>query len=185
MLAVAAVVGTPFLLPMGRIVRTVDVQDDAERDAVALVQVDLAQGQGQPVTGAAVDGILQARQGWLIGQIAPGFRQVAADQLQERVGAQEVCIVLVLIPAGDLEDALADQGRHSGVQAAKAAHSPSTCSAWSSQGSPSSEVSPRRQNSPPRAAERGRESEQRVWKTGSCGRLPVWAWVNTAPISKR
>ncbi len=112
-LAVVPVVGAAFLLPVGRIIRAVEVEHDVGGHAVPLplAQVDLPQGQGQAVAALAIDGVLQARQRRLAGQVGPGLGQAATDQLQQRVGAQGVGVVLVLVAAGDLEDALADQCR--------------------------------------------------------------------------
>ncbi len=47
--------------------------------------------------------VLQPRHGRLARQIGPGLGQPAADQLEERVRAQGVGIILILIAAGDLE----------------------------------------------------------------------------------
>jgi hypothetical protein len=55
--------------------------------------------------------ILQPREGWLAGQVRPALGQAPTHGLQQRIGAQRVGVVLVGIATGDLEDALAHQGR--------------------------------------------------------------------------
>jgi hypothetical protein len=47
----------------------------------------------------------------LAGQVRPARGQAPAGQLQQRVGAQAVRVVLVGVATGDLEQALAHQGR--------------------------------------------------------------------------
>jgi hypothetical protein len=49
--------------------------------------------------------------GWLArSRSVSGSRpQTSFDQLQERIGAQTIRIVLILVAAGDLEDALANE----------------------------------------------------------------------------
>lgn len=109
-LPVETVVGDAFLLTVGRIVGAVQIEDDALRDAVALpfLQVELDQRDRQAVAGLEVDGVLQARERRLAGEVAVS-RQATTDQLQEWVGAQRRGVVLILIATGDLHDPLADQ----------------------------------------------------------------------------
>ena len=136
-LAEEAVVGRPLLPAVGRVVGPVEVEHDPLGDAVAppLAQVDRAQRQGQPVAGAPVDGVLQARERRLAGQVRPALGQAAAGELEQRVGPQGVGVVLVGVAAGDLEDPLppqrlqpvphraappvGDLGRQSGAQTAR------------------------------------------------------------------
>jgi hypothetical protein len=61
-LAVVAMIGAPFLLSMGGIIRAIEVEDDAHGNPIAfpLAQIDLSQGHRQPVTGAPIDSILQS-----------------------------------------------------------------------------------------------------------------------------
>ena len=110
-LAVEAVVGAPFLRPMGRVIRPIEVEDDVGRDAVALplAQIHLPQRQCQTVAASAIHRVLQPGERRLAGQIAPRLRQAAAHQFEEGVGAERVGVILIFIPTRDLEDALAEQ----------------------------------------------------------------------------
>ena len=103
-------VGDPLLLAVRRIIGAIEVEDDALRDAIPfpLLQVELHQGESQAVAGFGVHGVLQAGQRGLAGQIRL-VREPATDQLQEGIMTQGGGIVLILVAAGDLEDALADQ----------------------------------------------------------------------------
>ena len=74
-----------------------------------LPDVDLGQGNGQLVTGAPINGVLQAGEGRLARQVGLGVREPPAHEFEERVGAERIGVVLVLVAAGDLEDPLADQ----------------------------------------------------------------------------
>jgi hypothetical protein len=96
---------------MRRVIGAVQIEHDVGGHSVPLLfaQVQLAQGQRHAVAALAIDGVLQPRQGRLAGQIMPRLGQAAADQFQERIGAQHVRVVLILVAAGDLEDVLADQ----------------------------------------------------------------------------
>ena len=106
-----AVIGAAVLLAVGRVVSTVQVQHDPPRHPRPLPfsQVDLAQGLRQTVTIPRREGILPPREGRLAGQVGGGLRQAAADQLQQRIAAQRIGIVLVFVASGDLVDALAQQ----------------------------------------------------------------------------
>jgi hypothetical protein len=110
-LAEGAVVGGALLLAVDRVIRPVEVEEEALRDAVAapLRGVDGEERHGQAVAGLAVGGVLQPRHGRLAGQVGAGLRQAAADQLEQRIGPQGVGVQLVLVAAGDLEDALTHQ----------------------------------------------------------------------------
>ena len=72
-LAVVAVVAAALLLAVRRVVGAVQVEQhvgrDASRRALAFLQVDRHQRLGQAVAGAAVDRVLQAREGRLTGQV--------------------------------------------------------------------------------------------------------------------
>ena len=74
-LPVVAVVGAPFLLPMRRIVRAVQIEHDVRRHALPfpLRQVDRAQGLGQAVAVPRRERILEAREGRLAGQVGVGL----------------------------------------------------------------------------------------------------------------
>jgi hypothetical protein len=65
----------------------------------------------QAHAGMAVDRVLQARHGRLTGQIRIALGAPATDQLEQGVRAQAVRVILILVAAGNLEDALADQSR--------------------------------------------------------------------------
>jgi len=110
-LTIVGMVGTPFLAPMGGVVGAVDVQHDVEGHAVPLplLQVHVDQGVGQAQTGVPIHRVLQARHRGLAGQVAVALGPAATDQLEQRISAQSVGVVLVLVAAGDAEDALAHQ----------------------------------------------------------------------------
>ncbi len=103
---------------MRRVVSAVQIEQQASGGAspflrpLALLEVDADQGLGQAVTGAAIDGVLQAREGGLTGQSgARHVRTATADQLEQRIVSQRVGVVLVLVAARDLQDALAQEHR--------------------------------------------------------------------------
>jgi hypothetical protein len=110
MLTIIPVVGDTFLLAMGGIIGTVEVEDNPFWCAVS--SPFLEQGDGEAVTGFDVDRTLQTREGGLAGQIRP-IGQTTADQREQRIGAQGIGNILVFIATGDLEDALPHQGLES------------------------------------------------------------------------
>jgi hypothetical protein len=91
-------VGDPFLLAMGGIVGAVEVEHDVVRRAIplSLLQVELHQRAGQPVAGFGIHGVLQPGEGGLAGQIGL-MGETTTDQLQERIAAQGISIVLVVL----------------------------------------------------------------------------------------
>ncbi|MDQ3493262.1 MAG: hypothetical protein M3452_08385 [Chloroflexota bacterium] len=97
---------------MRRIVGPVEIEHQVGGDAVPfpLAQVNLPEYLGQAIAGPGTDGILQPGERRLAGKIGVGQRQAATDVLEQRVGAQRGCVILVLVPAGDLVDALGHQG---------------------------------------------------------------------------
>jgi hypothetical protein len=96
---------------VGRVVGPVEVQQDgAGMLAAALLQVDRHQRLGHRCHRVAVRGLLQAGERRLAGEIPALVGRAPARPLQQRVGAQGVGVILVGIAAGDLEDALADEG---------------------------------------------------------------------------
>ena len=109
-LAIIAMVGHAFLPAVGRIVRAIKVEHDVRGHTIALplLQVEPDQRHRQAVARLGIDGILQAGEGGLAGQVRL-LGQASADQLEERIGAQGVGIILILVATGDLEDALAHQ----------------------------------------------------------------------------
>ena len=110
-LAVVAVVGHPFLLAVGRVVGPVEVQQDpgGRAGAATLAEVQVDQRLGEPLDGVPIDRVLQPREGRLAGQVRLARGQPPAGQLEQRVRAQRVGVVLVFVAAGDLEHPLADQ----------------------------------------------------------------------------
>ena len=111
-LPIVGMVGRPFLRAIGRIVRPIPVQHDALGHPVALsfTEIELHQCDRQAITGAAVHGIVEAREGGLTGPGRPRMRQAATDELEQRVMAQGVGVVLIFVATRNLEDALADEG---------------------------------------------------------------------------
>jgi hypothetical protein len=111
-LAIVAVIARPFLRAVGRVVGRVEIEHDPRRGAAggALAQIDQRQRPRDPVASAQRDGILQAREGRLAGEGWIGPRQATADEPEQRIVAQRVGVILILVAAGDLIDALADEG---------------------------------------------------------------------------
>jgi hypothetical protein len=83
-LTVVAMVGHPFLLPMGRIVGPIQVEHNALRTASpsSFHQIELDQHASQAVAGGGIDRVLQPAEGGLAGEIRLLW-QAATDQLQE------------------------------------------------------------------------------------------------------
>lgn len=108
MLAVVAVVVGALLVAVGGVVGGVEVQEDPLRRPPlgALPDVELAQGVSHPKASASIGGVLQPRHRRLAREVLAGLRQRPAHELEERVGAKGVGIVLVLVAARYLEDAL-------------------------------------------------------------------------------
>jgi hypothetical protein len=101
-----------FLVAVGRVVGRIEVEQDPLRSTIfaALPDIELAEGKRHPVTAtSATARVLKARDGGLASEVLAGLRQGAAHQLQKRIGAQEVGIILVLISAGYLKDALLEE----------------------------------------------------------------------------
>jgi len=113
--AVIPMVGNPFLLAVRRIICAVEVEDDAIGNTIPLplVEVELHQGDGEAIAGFVVDGILQAGERRLAGKIIL-IGKTAADQLQERITAEMIGVILVFVATGDLAGTLwvplTDQG---------------------------------------------------------------------------
>ena len=165
-LAIKGMVGGAFLRAIGRVVGAVKVEQDALgcARALTLAQIEVDQRDGQAIAGALVHGIVEAREGRLGGERGASVRKAATDELEERVMAQGIGIILILVATGDLKDALADESfervlagrlRHSGTKEAIRAQRPGAVSAWASQGKPPSEV----RRPPSKAACRGRAVE--------------------------
>ena len=66
-LPIVGMVGGAFLRAIGWVIRAIQVQQDARGHPVALAlpQIELDQGDGQPIAGAAVHGVVEAREGGL------------------------------------------------------------------------------------------------------------------------
>jgi hypothetical protein len=109
-----AVVVTLFLITVGRIVCGIEVQKDLFRSTIfaARSDIQLAQSLGDPVAGTGTNRILHPADGRLACQILPTLWQDSAHQLQQRIGAQEIRIVLVLVNTSYLVDTLSEQREH-------------------------------------------------------------------------
>jgi len=96
---------------MHRIVRAIQIEQDARRDAMtlALAQVEADQRNGQAITGLGIDRILQPGQRRLAGQRCPTDRQLSADMLEQWIVAQGGGVILILVAAGNLVQSLLDQ----------------------------------------------------------------------------
>jgi hypothetical protein len=94
-----------------RVIGAVEVEDDALGDPIAssFLQMELHERHGEVVAGFVAHGILQPGEGRLAGQIRL-VGQPATDQLEERITAQGIGIVLVFIATGNLKDPLTDEG---------------------------------------------------------------------------
>jgi len=95
---------------MGRIISAIGIDQDVGGTVrlLPLGQVDAEERLRQPVARLAVDGVLEAGERRLTGQIGI-TGETAADQFQQGVGAQGIAVVLILVAAGNLKDALADE----------------------------------------------------------------------------
>jgi hypothetical protein len=99
-LAVVAVVGRPLLIAVRGIIGAVEVEHQPVGSAVplSLAQVGLDEGFGEAIAAVSVHRVFQAREGRLAGQIVGiGLRQTPAQQLEQRVAAQGVGVVLVFV----------------------------------------------------------------------------------------
>jgi hypothetical protein len=109
-LLVVAVIGTSFLIAVGRVVRPIGIDQDALRYTIstALIQIQLKDDHRQAITGLGIDRVLQAAHGWLAGK-----RRIvglsATDQLEQRIVPQRVGVVLILITTRDLIHPLPNQ----------------------------------------------------------------------------
>src|SRR5215210_124109 len=122
-LPVVAVVVGAFLVAVGRIVCRIEVQEHTLWSFILLAplpDVELQESLGHPVAVADANRVLQAREGGLACEVLLSLRQPAACQLQKRIGAQRVGVVLVLVARGYLQDALLDE-RHQRVTCLPAA----------------------------------------------------------------
>jgi hypothetical protein len=83
---------------VGRVVGAVEIQHELPRHLQPLPrpQLEVAQGDGQPVAGAPLGAGFQTRQRRLAGQIGVGIWHPATDQLPQWVAPQRNGVVLVL-----------------------------------------------------------------------------------------
>jgi hypothetical protein len=148
----------------------------------------LAEGKRHLVTAtSATARVLKTRDSGLAGEVLAGLRQGAARQLQKRIGAQEVGIILVLVSAGYLKVALLEEReqrvacltvaplRHVGRP--MASHKPSFESASANHAIPPSEV--RRPPSKVASRASGVRVSKRVFDVAQSpmGEPPRYGWV--------
>jgi len=114
-----AVIATPLLLPVGGIIRAVEVKQDVVWNAVggALRNVELDQPMSQVIAGTPINVVLEAGEGGLTSEVGIVLELAATDKLQERIMAKGIRVVLVLVATRDLEDALTDQRMMDGTAA--------------------------------------------------------------------
>jgi hypothetical protein len=108
MLLVVAVVVTLFLIAVGGIVCGIEVEQDLLWGTIlaTLGDIHLGQSPRHLVAGTATNRILHPANGGLARQILATLRQGSTYQLQQRIRAQEVRIVLVLVATSYLKDTL-------------------------------------------------------------------------------
>jgi transposase len=142
MLAEAAMSGAPFLLPVRRVGRGIEVQQDARRPTAAapLAQIHAEQRGGQAHAGPRRDRVLQAGDRRLTGEVRACLRQPPTDQLQERVAPpQAIGTTRRRPPVG--RRWRPGPRRQAGLPAARGAPRSRAASASASQGKPPSLVS--------------------------------------------
>ena len=100
---VEAVEQRQLLMAVHRVAGLVDVERDRRRRGIEGTAEDVDQGGRQTAHLAARRRVLQTAHGGLGTQIAAALRRPAHRQLEQRVGAQVVAIVRILISAGDRE----------------------------------------------------------------------------------
>jgi hypothetical protein len=111
MLAKIPMVGGPFLLAVGRVVGSIEIEQEVRGHALLLarLQVDPDQGECQLVAGAAIHRVLQPGERRLTGQVGIVEREPVAHQFEERIAPQRRGIVLILVATGNLHDPLPNQ----------------------------------------------------------------------------
>ena len=92
-----------LLVAVHRVAGLVDVQHDRRRRDREGAAEDVDQGGRQARHLSARGRVLEPAHGGLRTQIAPALRRPADRQLEQRIGAQVVAIVGVLVAAGDRE----------------------------------------------------------------------------------
>jgi len=115
-LLVVAVVVAAFLIAMGGIVGRVEVEQNLLRSRVfgAFSQIELKKNSCHQVAGASRNRILKPGDGGLGSQLLTTLGQRTAHHLEQRIFAKGVGVVLILVTARYLVDALLEQ-RHQGV----------------------------------------------------------------------
>ena len=110
-LFVVAVVVATFLIAVGGICGRVEVQEYLFRSSVlaSLLEVELEECLGHPVASASGGRVLQPGDSGLARQIRPALGHRPAQELEQGVFAQGVRVVLVLVAASYLKDALLDE----------------------------------------------------------------------------
>jgi hypothetical protein len=110
-LLVVAVVEGALLLSVGGICGSIKVQKYFLRSAIflSLIQVELEENLGYLAARASGSRVLHPRDGRLARKVGAALRHRAAGELEQGVFAQGVRIVLVLVSARYLVDALANE----------------------------------------------------------------------------
>ena len=196
-LPVVAMIGTPFLLPMGPIIRPIQIEDDVGRDAVPLplAQIQLPQRYRQTVAALPIDRVLEARQSRLTGQIS-SRSPAAARRPASAVDRCAACRHHPDLRSHRRSERPADGPRFLGCGAPDRAatrecspQTPHTAPTASRPAPTRASRRPRsgglRQSSPPAATAWGPESGIGVWQTEACGHLRGVGQVSTVPIPKR
>ena len=106
-LVVVSVEEGQLLLPVGRVIRRIDVQHHHLGRLREGVHVVLLEQPEHSTHAQAVHRVLHAREGWLRGQGGVPLGQSVAGHPQSRIVAQRVGVVAVLVTQGNLVDALA------------------------------------------------------------------------------
>ncbi len=105
-------------MPVHHVAGVVEIQHHAVGRSGIAVHPLVDQSVAQADRIADCRRILQAREGWLRGQIRTRLRQVPAGELERRIRAQRTEVVAILIATRDGEDAGAehvrDRVRHAG-----------------------------------------------------------------------
>ena len=98
-----------LLCAVRRIVRVVDVYDEFPGRLVVGLDEGFQQSQPDAIEVRAADTVFQTRHRRLTGQIVSRQGQTVARGFQTRIATQVVTVIGVLVPTGDLEDALPDE----------------------------------------------------------------------------
>ena len=99
-----------LLLPVRRVVEGVDIEREVVRRRVERLEEQIHEHVAEPPQIGDGDGVLEAGEGGLAGQVAV-LGEPVGEELEDGVGAQGVVIVLVLVVGEDAVDALADHAQ--------------------------------------------------------------------------